>query len=218
MSENIKVIKFTMITALITIIITLGISLNIKFMWFEIKYIPNDFLLAIFSGVFASTLVVLICEIQKYLLSKKQAEYMLYSYMTEILGGFITLRNSIELLIKNLQDLVNENMFDEFIERMKYQINLFYNVDYTTWSKKQSLFLATNDFILYCNDKIMKLLNDCKYFKVAIINERIKLLKNNKKDYTTSSNSTVSTLLTIYLKKFDEVIQKIEEYLIAVDY
>lgn len=71
MNTSIKVIKFTTIISIITVIITLGISLNIKYLWFEIKYIPYDFLMAIFSGIFGSTVVVLICEIQKYLLAKK---------------------------------------------------------------------------------------------------------------------------------------------------
>ena len=173
MNTSIKVIKFTTIIAIITSIITLVVSLNIKFMWFEIKYILNDFLMAIFSGVFGSTLVVLICEIQKYLLSKKQAEYMLYSCMTEVLARFMTIRTSIRLLIENPQDLVNQGLFDDFKQRMEQQFNIFYGVDYTTWCKKQKLFLATKNFIIYSNDKIMKLLDDCAYLDVALYNERI---------------------------------------------
>ena len=142
MNTSIKVIKFTTIISIITVIITLGISLNIKYLWFEIKYIPNDFLIAIFSGIFGSTLVVLICEIQKYLLAKTQSEYILYSCMTEVLARFMTMRTSLRLLIENPQDLVNQGLFNEFKQRMEYQFNIFYNANYTTWCKKQKLFFS----------------------------------------------------------------------------
>ena len=218
MNTSIKVIKFTTIISIITVIITLGISLNIKYLWFEIKYIPNDFLMAIFNGIFGSTLVVLICEIQKYLFAKKQSEYILYSCMIEVLQRFMTMRTSLRLLIENPQDLVNQGLFDEFKQRMKYQFNIFYNADYTTWCKKQKLFLATNNFISYSNDKIMKLIDDCAYLDVALYNERIKQLQNNQPDYITSFNSTIKQLLIIYVKRFNEVIEKIEKYIIEIDY
>jgi len=218
MNTSIKVIKFTTIISIIIVIITLGISLNIKYLWFEIKYIPNDFLMAIFSGIFGSTLVVLICEIQKYLLAKKQSEYILYSCMTEVLARFMTMRTSLRLLIENPQDLVNQGLFNEFKQRMEYQFNIFYNADYTTWCKKQKLFLATNNFISYSSDKIMKLIDDCIYLDVALYNERIKQLQNNQPDYITSFNSTIKQLLIIYVKRFNEVIEKIEKYIIEIDY
>lgn len=218
MNTSIKVIKFTTIISIITVIITLGISLNIKYLWFEIKYIPNDFLIAIFSGIFGSTLVVLICEIQKYLLAKTQSEYILYSCMTEVLARFMTMRTSLRLLIENPQDLVNQGLFNEFKQRMEYQFNIFYNANYTTWCKKQKLFLATNNFILYSNDKIMKLIDDCAYLDVALYNERIKQLENNQSDYITSLNSTIRQILIIYMKRFNEVIEKVEEYIIEIDY
>lgn len=218
MNTSIRVIKFTTIIAIITVIITLVISLNIKYMWFELKYIPNDFLMAIFSGIFGSTLVVLICEIQKYLLTKKQSEYILYSCMTEVLARFMTMRTSLRLLIENPQDLVNQGLFNEFKQRMEYQFNIFYNVDYTTWCKRQKLFLTTKKFILYSNNTIMKLLDDCAYLDVALYNERIKQLQNNQPDYITSFNSTIKQLLIIYVKRFNEVIEKIEKYIIEIDY
>ena len=218
MNTSIRVIKFTTIIAIITVIITLVISLNIKYMWFELKYIPNDFLMAIFSGIFGSTLVVLICEIQKYLLMKKQSEYILYSCMTEVLARFMTMRTSLRLLIENPQDLVNQGLFNEFKQRMEYQFNIFYNVDYTTWCKRQKLFLTTKNFILYSNNTIMKLLDDCAYLDVALYNERIKQLQNNQPDYITSLNSTIKQLLIIYVKRFNEVIEKIEKYIIEIDY
>ena len=66
MNTSIKVIKFTTKAAIVLAAITYLISLNIAFGWFDIKWCSNNFLFTVFGGAFASTLVVLICELQKY--------------------------------------------------------------------------------------------------------------------------------------------------------
>lgn len=78
MSTNLKIIKFTAIVSGISFLATFVIRLNISYGCFDIKWLSNEFLLTIFGGVFASTLVVLICEIHKYLLNKTQAENVMY--------------------------------------------------------------------------------------------------------------------------------------------
>ena len=66
MSSNIKVIRFTTIMSAIFAALTYFVALNISYQWFDIKWLSNSFLLTIFGGAFASMLVVLICEVQKY--------------------------------------------------------------------------------------------------------------------------------------------------------
>ena len=70
MSTSIKVIKFTSILSTIFLIITYLITVNIEsnFISLNTIWISNNFLLTVFCGVFASTLVVMFCEINKYLI------------------------------------------------------------------------------------------------------------------------------------------------------
>lgn len=74
MSTSIKVIKFTSILSIIFLVITYLITVNIesRFISLNTIWISNNFLLTVFGGVFASTLVVLFCEINKYLIDKKR--------------------------------------------------------------------------------------------------------------------------------------------------
>ena len=51
MSTNIKVIRFTVITAFILAIVTYGISLNISYGWYELKWMSNNFLLTVFGDI-----------------------------------------------------------------------------------------------------------------------------------------------------------------------
>ena len=218
MKTNINVIKFTIILSVITFFITLFISMNMKFMWFELKYIPNDFLIAIFSGIFGSTFVVLICEFQKYLLLKKQYESMMYNIMIEILARFMTIRTSVRLLIENEDDLVTQGFFEDFKQKIIFLFNQFYSIEYKTWFKKHKLFSATELFIKYSNDEIMKLLDDCAYLDVAIYNERINKISNTFPDKITSRDITIKQLLVIYYNRFNKVTKEIEEYILKIDY
>ena len=84
MNTSIKVIKFTTKVAIVLAIITYLISLNIAFGWFDIKWCSNNFLLSVFGGAFASTLVVLICEVQKYQQIKKDTADLVFKQIGSI--------------------------------------------------------------------------------------------------------------------------------------
>lgn len=92
MSTNLKIIKFTAIVSGVSFLATFVICLNISYGRFDIKWLSNEFLLTIFGGVFASTLVVLICETHKYFLNKTQAENAMYNCCTEMLASFLSLK------------------------------------------------------------------------------------------------------------------------------
>ena len=81
MRTSIKVIKFTSILSFIFLVITYLITINIDggFVKLNTIWISNNFLLTGFGGMFASTLVVLLCEINKYLIDKKNTENQLFS-------------------------------------------------------------------------------------------------------------------------------------------
>ncbi|MBP3629882.1 MAG: hypothetical protein J6J23_00125, partial [Clostridia bacterium] len=71
MSSNLKTMKLTVILSGCFLIVTFIICLNKSYEWFSIKWVSNDFLLTVFCGLFSSTLVVLICEWQKYFFNKR---------------------------------------------------------------------------------------------------------------------------------------------------
>ena len=80
METSVKIIKFTTVMSGIFMILTYGVSLNVAYLWFDIEWLSNNFLLTIFGGIFASMLVVLICEVHKYLLLKREAENQIFYY------------------------------------------------------------------------------------------------------------------------------------------
>ena len=129
MSTNIKTILLTTTFSIIFALLTYLVALNKAFIWFELKQLSNDFLLAIFSGVFASMIVVLICEIQKYFINKSEAENRLYCHTTEMLAIFISNRNNLLKLKRHSNAIINEGLLVEFQNQIRQQINFYFGVD-----------------------------------------------------------------------------------------
>ena len=78
MKNILSSIKFLSLLCTITLAVTYVISLFDN--WFRLKWLPNSLLLALSSGIFASSLVVWLTEVKKYSDTKKCAEDSIYGY------------------------------------------------------------------------------------------------------------------------------------------
>ncbi len=80
MRESIKVIKWCSAISLIFLILTYIVSVNIdsSFIAVNTVWLSNNFLITLFGGVFASMLVVGLCEVQNYLSAKSNAEQYIF--------------------------------------------------------------------------------------------------------------------------------------------
>ena len=80
MRESIKVIIWCSIVSIVFLILTYAVTVNAEahFVVLDSVWISNNFLITLFGGIFASMLVVLLCEIQKYLSSKSRTEQYLF--------------------------------------------------------------------------------------------------------------------------------------------
>ena len=80
MRATIAIIKFCIRFAVILALITWLITVNIETGFIKLGsiWISNNFLLTVVGGSFASMLVVLICEVQKYIYTKNQNEQSMF--------------------------------------------------------------------------------------------------------------------------------------------
>ena len=219
MSTNLKVIKYTAIISACFFIATFAICLNISYEWFNIKWLSNDFLLAVFSGIFASTLVVLICETQKYFLSKTQAENALYSCCTEMIARFLSAKTILTELAGNKNRLVAEKLLETLCQHVGYQMNAYFSVDYTTCCKKQALFVARKDFNKFLVDTVQKTLRDCTYLDIAINEVKIKNLQQGIPECQVTSIATnLYNVIKALIKEFETCINALVSFTEKIDY
>lgn len=219
MSINLKVAKLTAIVSGISLLATFAICLNISYGGFNLKWLSNEFLLTIFGGVFASTLVVLICEIQKYFLNKQQAENAMYNCCAEMLDHFLSVKTMLTELVNDKNKLATENLLASSCQQINHQMNAYFCIDYTTCRKKQTLYLARKGFNNFLIDTVQKTLNDCVYFDIAVLKTKIKNVENGIPEHSVSTqNDLLLKVANALISEFNACIENIIAFVENIDY
>ncbi|MDE6434678.1 MAG: hypothetical protein K2L07_10685 [Lachnospiraceae bacterium] len=220
MSGNIKTIKFTAKLSVIFALFTYIVDRNIELGFFvpNWSWMSNNFALAVCGGVFASTLVVMFCEVQKYWSNKVDCEqYLFYQTMYLYIALFLMQRNVGEY-IETKTEPVPESLLESPVQKIQCQVNAIQSVDYTTFSAKSKLMIARRDFSEENLAKINVVLQYHNYLKSAILQTRIKNLEQfGKEKIVTSSDKLVFKTLTIIDKQCKPLLDEISNYLEIID-
>ena len=209
-------IILTTIVASIFLLLT-GLICGLKCCYNEFPF--YDFLLTIFGGVFASTLVVLACEIQKYLMNKKRTEDELYYHMTIAYSNVIVMKNIMDETVNNPCKPVVKNSLIQCRDQVLLALFYISKSEYSTFKKNQKLFCAFQSF---CTDitKIEKNINNSIYFDMAINQDRIIALQKDPQ-FCSEINGThqnVAAIAKILRAQFQTIIEKCEKFMSAIDY
>lgn len=219
MSSNLKTMKLTAILSACFFIATFAICLNISYRWFSIKWLSNDLLLTIFGGLFASTLVVLICEWQKYFFNKRSVEDYLWGNTINLYAKVLIMKNAVEKELMAPLRRINLSMLDECSNIAEHILSNGYYVDYSTFCKKQSLAVALKEF--YQQKPLLeRIIRECVCLKIAGNNDEIYALTNNQiLNYKVTNKDTETfKALTILSNNFIKAIGIIEWLLAKIDY
>ena len=218
MNTSIKVIKFTTKVAIVLAIITYLISLNIAFGWFDIKWCSNNFLLSVFGGAFASTLVVLICEVQKYQQIKKDTADLVFKQIGSIYAWLKVMAHNLKKYQddKNLE--VNKEILVGNIASIKQTMDMFLSIDYTTYrstdiSNKKHIDLKEWMLLVFT-----PFVSECTYFQLAVNADQIdNLLKHNFEGRITYSSYNTGKVTDKLIKRITDMMLWLEEYLQFID-
>lgn len=217
MSSSKNTIVLTSIIAAGSLLLTYLVCANIAYGIFDFKWLSNSFLLAILSGIFASALVVLFCEIQKYNLIKKTNEDYLHDNALLLYSQLAIIQNTVKQATLRPENEVIKGSLDNCKRNAVLAIQNLMACDYNTFRKKQKLFLGLtafrNNFPL-----IEKILNECHYFDAAIITAQIKYLQGGKTKAITGEDKIVQDTATILVARFDDAKSMCDELLKTIDY
>ncbi len=194
--------------------IMLLVTLSIAYKWIQIKWLNNDFLLAVFGGAFASMLVVLICELQKYFINKKDAENKMYFFVTEMLARCIASKNTLLKVRDNYDSIIPPNLLTEFQNRISNLISLYCSIDYSTFLRKNPIAKERSNFNKFVLQDLQTFSFECVYLDIAVNTESIK----TNGSIVTNKNAVIQQLLNIYINKLDNCIDKISSFLRVIDY
>ena len=149
MRESIKVIIWCGFNSIVFLIITYAVTVNAEahFVVLDSVWISNSFLITLFGGVFASMLVVLLCEIQKYLSLKSRTEQYLFYQSLYLYQALVQTRVFIEDYLSHEEWILTDNLFDESVRKFQCQLNAIQTTDYATFKHdKDSLMVEHGRF------------------------------------------------------------------------
>ena len=143
MTKKKETLIYTVITSVAFLALSYLFGIVISF---ECNWLTNEFLFVIFSGAFASSLVVLISEIFGYRQLKKAMENELYSHLSYLYVAAKVAKNTMTAVIENTGIHVVPDMLDQQQYQISSALNCIFNLDYSTFCKKQELFVGLTAF------------------------------------------------------------------------
>lgn len=221
MSGNIQTIKFTAALSTIFAIFTYIITLNMELAFFAPNWlwISNIFALTVCGGIFASTLVVMFCEVQKYLSNKSSCEQYLFYQTVYLYSALSLIQRVTKEFLETPTEAVTENLLERTVQMIRCQLNAIQSVDYMTFSKKNNLMIAQHNFCTEIAPKINSFLHVDNYLTRAVLTVQIANMDHfGQKKSVTTADQLVFQVLTVINKNSILLLDDVSGYLNSIDH
>lgn len=220
MNGSVKIIKFAAGMSILFLVLTYFITLNIEnhIVKLNTRWISNNFALTIFGGAFASMVVVLLCEVQKYITIKVSIEkYMFYQALYLYQALFLMKQNIFDYQ-KNTEAIVPKNLLDETIRMIQSEIFALQGVDYTPFYKKSHLLATHQKFCKQTISDITPIMLGCNELRIAIIKTQMGYYEQNIANRgVTATSGPVKSVLSAQLKRVSRALESVNAYLENID-
>ena len=220
MKLQIKTIRFVCIMSLILAIITYAVTLNVEvgYINLETPWISNNFVLTVCGGAFASMLVVLACELQKYFELKRATQDEMFRHTGYIYMQLIILKNQIQNWLASPDQLIPKEILDNPAQYLRNEISILTGIEYSTFSKKEDLHKRYIDFSESTLRDVLSFVNCINYLTIAVNTDKINnlILTKHEGSITSASPLTNKTLNKFYAE-LDPFIEKADLFLQFMD-
>lgn len=220
MSTSIKVIKFTTVLSACSLLLTYIISLNMELHFIKLNspLISNNFCFTVAGGFFASMLIVQICELQKYLIIKKETENFLFGSYGMLYGELLTIRWSLQVVNQDHSQIVPDKLLGLPMDNVRGQMAAIFPVDYSVFTKQNDMQTAHNDYKNNGYTELWKFLNDCRNLEIAVnLDRQAMLIANGFAGNTTCDFYYTGRAVTILLEKIEKQISYYDLILEKID-
>lgn len=243
MSTSKKTIQFTAIASIILLIITYLVTVNIETNWLSIDspWISNNFFLAFFGGAFASMIVVLICEIQKFCSMKKSTEAFLFSHAVLLYMQLYKMQENIVDYEDHPEEEITKSFFDEPLGQVQNELSLIHNTDYTRFSSKNEMLIGYRKLQSDLRSIMPSIFGGKSALEVSIIEVKKRQLekriseiqtamseqntyemlqvitKQNTNVPITAKNPPISDVLAVHKKHCTKAMEYIDAFIILLD-
>ena len=201
MKSNIKTIKFLTVLSIVLLLTTYSISLNDENRWIILNtpWLSNSFAFAIAGGTFASSLVVLACELQKYQSIKRQTEDYIFRQLFSLYVQVTIIHYNTKRQLNDISTPVPNNLIDEISNRGKMVLTSLSSIEYYTFCKHNVIKKQLVQYRGKSGTRIRLFLQNSVFLKMAINEDKIALLKQGRDvSITSDMPKTHQTLKKIF--------------------
>ncbi len=201
MKSNIKNIKFLTVLSVVFLLVTYSISLNDENRWIILNtpWLSNSFAFAIAGGTFASSLVVLACELQKYHSIKRQTEDYIFRQLFSLYAQVTIIHYNTKRQLNDISTPVPNNLIDKISNRGKMVLTSLSSIEYYTFCKHNAIKKQLVQYRGKSGTRIRLFLQNSVFLKMAINEDKIALLKQGRDvSITSDMPKTHQTLKKIF--------------------
>lgn len=201
MRASIKIIKFVAPLSIAFLFLTYIISLNEENKWLvlDTPWLSNGFVFAVAGGSFASLVVILACELQKYFLLKHQIEDYTFGQLFALYTQITIIHYNTKRQLSKPNAPVPSNLIEEIATRGLMCLNNLNAIDYVTFKAESKINEVLNQLNVKNGMCIRSFLHNTVFLKIAINEDKMDMLKHGREEIiTTSSPKTHLTLKKIF--------------------
>ena len=219
MKSSVNTIKFLAVLSVAFLIVTYGMSLNEENRWIVLNtpWISNSFAFAIAGGSFASMIVVIACELQKFQTIKRQAEDYIFGQMFSLYAQVTIIHYNIKRQLNDTSSPVPSNLIDEIVYRGKMFITNITTIEYVTFGKDTVIENELSKYRGKVGTLISQFFQNSGFLKMAINEDKITLLKQRRDEMITSNMPKTHQTLKKIFKDSSIVLSFIEKSLDIMD-
>ncbi len=219
MNDSVRVIKWLILLSVFSLILTYAISVNSEFglLCIDSPYISNSFAFSICGGIFASVIVMLACEIRKYIDLKKNVINVMYVQFYFMYGQLRMIYDNISFYLDTPTEIVPSNLLYCSMDNLKRCINNLNNLEYTLLYRKDKISDTIENFKSNGQQFLNEYLTDCLNFEIALKTDAIANLENKNSSLVTSTSPKTKAVLQILKVSVKPIMDCIDNCLQNID-
>lgn len=219
MSQSKHAVISTAIISAAALLITYFVSVNFFCKGVGISWLPRDFLLAIFGGVFASALVVMLCEIQKYEMNKLSAEYALYCNAIVLFSQVVSMKSILNRCFKYPEEKMNHSALNCCAQKASELTQNIVNCDYNPFLNKRSKLFGALCAFRAKERHISEILTECIcYYDMAYNTSVITHMQNGEATDVFGKDDIMQGISKALRSRLETLKDICEKLLMEIDY
>lgn len=179
MSSNKTIIKFLCILAIVSLVLSYIVQLNIElgFCLPDSPWISNGFVFTVLTGVFASVVVALLLEIRQYQLNKAAAEVRIFYDSTILYAQLAVIKYNLLRIREHPEDMVSPESISMPVSICRQIKESLKSVDYSPIIKRRELRRYMLEYAEMVSARMDSFLFNASFIEQAIIKDKIEALK-----------------------------------------